>query len=202
MKQKFPSYLFIVLAFVLCSCNRSLAPGEYVKYVENPENGLLVKGNANGIRYSLQYQPTEYLVMLQLKSFNIPPDQFNEQYSRFKGIEHYVLRIYKHDMDSLVSKATDSAKVRKGMTEYLDFGIQKDFKMVVGNDTIPCGISECESSMGMLPYYSFVLGFPIKEKAGDREFLYGNKMIGTGDVKLLIKEKSIRGIPKLKMNNG
>jgi hypothetical protein len=185
----------------MASCGKSsLPPREYVSYVENPSNGLLVSSKVNGVKYTLQYQPTDYLVMLELKSFSIPPETFQAQYNRFKGIEHYVLHIDSKEWDSLMLKAKDTAIVRKGMTEYLDFKIQKDIKLVVGSDTVPCGISECESSMGMYPYHSFILGFKVENNSTDREFIYSNKMIGTGNVKLIVKGKSIRNIPKLKIN--
>ncbi|HTA26701.1 MAG TPA: hypothetical protein VK809_02855 [Bacteroidia bacterium] len=201
MLKQIPLSLFLFGASALSSCGKhELPPQEYVAYIQNSQNGLFVSTKANGVNYTLQYQPTDYLVMLQLKSFSIPAETFKEQYNRFKGIEHYVFHIDRKEWDSLVTKASDTSKVRKGMTEYLDFKIQKDIKLVEGDDTIPCGISECESSMGMLPYYSFVLGFNAKDYSGDRKFIYGNKMIGTGNIKLEITSSSIKKIPKLKMN--
>jgi hypothetical protein len=200
MLKQYISYILLSVSFFLVSCHRELVPREYVRYVENPENGLLVNSKVNGVSYTLQYQPTDYLVMLELKSFSIPPETFQTEYNRFKGMEHYVFHIDIKEWDSLISHAKDTVVVRKGMTEYLDFKIQKDIKLVEGSDTIPCGISECESSMGMYPYYSFVLGFNVKDKSNDREFIYGNKNIGTGNIKLTVKSKSIQNIPKLKMN--
>lgn len=196
--KKAPPYLILLGALVIASCGRkSLPPREYVGYVENPANGLLIGSKFNGVSYTLQYQPTDYLVMLQLRSFSVSPEIFRQQYDRFKGTEHFVLHIDIRSWDSLVAKANDTAKVRKGMTDYLDFNIQKDMKLVEGSDTIPCGISEYESSMGMYPYYSFVLGFNKLENSKDREFIYSNKVIGTGNIKLTIKNKDIQNIPKL-----
>jgi hypothetical protein len=201
MKQKIPTFLLVLIYMFSSSCGRSsVSPQDYVRYIENPDNGLLLSSRVNGVKYTLQYQPTDYLVMLELRSFSIPSEIFKEQYNRFKGIEHYVFRIDKRDMDSLTAKAKDTLAVRRGMTEYLDFKIRRDIKLVEGNDTIPCGIAECESSAGMLPYYSFVLGFNTKEYRGDREFIYENKMIGTGLLKLVLKNSNVKRIPKLKTN--
>jgi|SRR6185312_8918102 len=201
MKQKILTFLLVLIYMFSSSCGRgSLPPQEYVRYIENPDNGLLLSSTVNGVKYTLQYQPTDYLVMLELRSFSIPPEIFQEQYNRFKGIEHYVFRIDKRELDSLATKAKDTAIIRKGMIEYLDFKIRKDIKLVEGSDTIPCGIAECEISAGMLPYYSFVLGFNTKNYWGDREFIYENKMIGTGLLKLVLKNSRVKRIPKLKMN--
>lgn len=200
MKQ-INTYIILVLGtLVISSCGRSLAPKDYVTYVQNPDNGLFVSSNVNGVKYTLQYQPTDYLVMLEEKSFSIPSEIFKAQYDRFKGMEHYVFHIDTKDMDALISKLKDTSKIKNSLTEYFDFRIQKDIKLLEGGDTIPCGIAQCESSMGMLPYYSFVIGFPNREYTGDREFLFSNKKIGTGEVKLVVKGQSIQNLPKLKMN--
>jgi hypothetical protein len=199
MKQISPYLLLLVLSF-MASCGNKLPPKEYVNYILNPDNGLYVSSDMNGVKYTLQYQPVEYLVMLQLKSFSIPPDTFKEEYNRFKGMEHYVFHIDINDMKTLLSKETDSSLTKNNLLDYLNFKIQKDIKLVEGSDTIPCGISECESGMGMFPYYSFVIGFPMNEYQGDREFIFSSKKIRTGDVKLVIKGQSIKNLPKLKMN--
>lgn len=192
-------YIFLIGLFTLTACGSRLSPIDYVHYVENPDNGLLVSSKINGVKYTLQYQPIDYLVMLELKSFSIPPEIFKEQYDRFKGMEHYVFHVDTKDVESLILKSGDTSKNKNSLMEYFNFQVQKDIKLVEGSDTIPCGIAECESSMGMLPYYSLVIGFPNREYTGDREFLFTNKRIGTGEVKLLVKGQSIQNLPKLKM---
>jgi hypothetical protein len=195
-----PRNIYILFAFgtiLLTSCGRGkVGPQEYVYYVQDEKNGLLVQGNYSGVRYSLQYQPTDYLVFAEERNFNIPTDEFNQQYNRFKGLEHYNFHIYRKDIDSLISKA--SGDVKKNKVNYLDFGIRKDIKLVEGNDTLPCSICESESDGGIYPYYSFVIGFPHKEYQGDRQFLFDGKIIGTGAVKLLVTRASIQNIPDLK----
>jgi len=192
-------YIFLLVAFMLTSCGGSLSPIDYVHYVENPDNGLFVSSTIKGVKYTLQYQPTDYLVMLELKSFSISPENFKEQYNRFKGMEHYVFHIDIKGAEALTAKSSDTAEKKNNLSEYFNFKVQKDIKLIEGSDTIPCRISECESSMGMFPYYSLVIGFPSRDYAGDREFLFTNKKIGTGEVTLLIKGKSIQNLPKLKM---
>ena len=192
-------YIFLLSVFVFTSCGNRLSPIDYVHYVENPDNGLLINSKINGVTYTLQYQPIDYLVMLELKSFSIPPETFKEQYKRFEGMEHYVFHIDTKDLEALVSKSKDTSGIKNALSAYINFKVQKDIKLIEGGDTIPCGIAQCESSMGMLPYYSLVIGFPNKAYAGDREFLFTNKRIGTGEVRLLVKGQSIQNLPKLKM---
>ncbi len=76
--KKFSTYilLFAIASIVSCSHNNELDPASYVHYVESPDNGLNIKESINGVGYTLQYQPTEYLVMLELRSFQIPADTF------------------------------------------------------------------------------------------------------------------------------
>lgn len=152
----------------------------------------------------LQYEPVDYCVMLEERSFSIPKETFKTEYNRFKGLEHYVFRIEKSDMDSLVIKMKDTAKYKKGITEYFDFGIQKDIKLIKGADTIPCSICLCDANTGVSQYYTFSLGFydgsnRDESSQPDRTFMYNNKILHTGNVLLHIKGKDIKRIPDLKM---
>ena len=192
----------LIFSVVLCaSCKHGVPPGEYVRYVENPNNGLKVKQEVNGVGYILQYQPIEYCVMLEKRSFSIPSEIFKEEYKRFQGLEHYILRIDKTEMDSLVNKLGDSSHYKKSITEYFDFNIQKDIKLVEGTDTIPCGL--CQIDAGMASSYTFTLGFPNKNNEpsslSDRYIIYSNKILNTGNVTLCVKGKDVKGIPNLKM---
>jgi len=198
------TYTVFFAVVILASCNRGVAPSEYVKYIENPSNGLKVKQEVNGVAYTLQYEPTSYCVMLEKRSFSVPADEFNTEYDRFKGLEHYTFRIDKNSMDSLVNKLGDTSKYKKGVAEYFDFWIQKDIKMVMGNDTIPCSICQPDANTGMSQYYTFSLGFSTKnesqaESQADRFFIYENKILHTNKVTLCVKGKDVKSIPVLKM---
>lgn len=189
--------------FISCSTH-DLRPADYVRYVENPSNGLKIKEEVNNVSYSLQYEPINYCVMLEEMSFSIPKEVFETEYNRFKGLEHYVFRIEKSSMDSLVSKMDDTAKYKKGITEYFDFAIQKDIKLVKGSDTIPCSICQRDANTGISQYYTFSLGFYdgngyASSEQPDRTFVYHNKILHTGNIYLRVKGKDIKHIPDLNM---
>lgn len=196
----------ITVTISLVSCNKGVAPQEYVKYIENPGNGLKITEQVNGVGYSLQYEPAAYCVMLEKRSFSIPQDIFKKEYERFKGLEHYTFRIEKSSIDSLVNKLGDTSKYKKAVAEYFDFWIQKDIKMIEGSDTIPCSICQADANTGIMQYYTFSLGFsnrntqdvPLNEQA-DRTILFNNKVLHTGNVKLDVKGKDVKSIPELKM---
>ncbi|HXB11330.1 MAG TPA: hypothetical protein VNZ45_05045, partial [Bacteroidia bacterium] len=193
---------FFFAIIIIVSCNKGVPPSEYVKYVENPKNGLKVKEDVNGVGYILQYEPVAYCVMLEKRSFTIPDDEFKKEYDRFKGLEHYTFRIDKTEMDSLVNKLGDTSKYKKGVAEYFDFWIQKDIKMVMGNDTIPCSICQPDANTGMSQYYTFSLGFSYKndpEAQTDRHIVFNNKILHTGNITLCVKGKYVKSIPVLKM---
>jgi len=196
------TYTILFSAIILVSCNKGMPPAEYVKYVENPNNGLKIKQEVNGVSYSLQYEPVAYCVMLEKRSFSIPDDEFKTEYDRFKGLEHYTFRIDKGAMDSLVNKLGDTSKYKKGVAEYFNFWIQKDIKMITGNDTIPCSICEGDANTGMAQYYTFSLGFSYKndpEPQTDRYIVFNNKILHTGNITMCVKEKDVKNIPVLKM---
>jgi hypothetical protein len=205
--MKYRKYIYfsvLLSALILTACKKSVSPAEYVKYVEQPGKGLHIQKQFNGVEYSLQYEPTEYCVMLEKHSLSVPRDVFKEEYKRFKGLEHYTLRIDRAGMDSLVNKLGDTSKYKKSITEYFDFKIQKDIKLVKGQDTIPCSICQCDANTGNSRYYAFSLGFYSKNNreessADDRVIEFENKNLHTGKVNLVVSGNDIMDIPALKM---
>jgi hypothetical protein len=196
------TYLLFFAVMILGSCNKGVQPQDYVRYVENPKNGLKVNQEVNGVDYSLQFEPVEYCVMLEKRSFSIPLEVFKEEYNRFKGLEHYTFRINRTSMDSLVNGLGDTSKYKKSVKEYFDFRIQKDIKMVMGQDTVPCSICQPDANTGISQYYTFSLGFSTKDDSksqADRIFVYENKILHTNKVTLCVKGKDITSIPVLKM---
>lgn len=159
----------------------------------------------NGVTYSLQYEPVNYCVMLEERSFSIPKETFEAEYNRFKGLEHYIFRIDRASMDTLTNKISDTSKYKKAITDYFDFWLQKDIKLIKGTDTIPCSICQPDANTNISQYYTFSIGFyngdnrNTASDQADRTFLYNNKILHTGNVLLHIKGKDIKHIPGLKM---
>jgi hypothetical protein len=205
----FKTYCILFLGIaLLSSCGRSsLNPVEYVQYVQDEKNGLSIQENINGIKFGLQYQPTDYLVFSEAGSFDIPSETFKQEYDRFKGLEHYNFHIDRKKLDSLFTSqkanstrsSQPTSQYSSSKTEYIDFGIKKDIKLIEDNDTLACSICECESDGGIHPYYSFIIGFPKKVFSGDRAFLFNGNLIHAGEVKLLVSGSSIKNIPSVKM---
>lgn len=201
--KKFYICAFLISMAVLVSCTRhEAAPAEYVHYVENPGNGLKIEQEVNGVSYVLQYEPVDYCVMLEKRSFTIPKEIFNAEYNRFKGLEHYTLKIDKKGADKLMNALSDTSAYKKSETTYFDFAIQKDIKLIEGNDTIPCSICQQDANTSIAQYYTYTLGFYTGNPTGtgqDRMILLQNKILNTGKVMLCVKEKAIKNIPALKM---
>lgn len=201
MKYLIPFILSLLI--FLAACSHKATPQEYVHYIEKNGNGLLVKQNYNGVDYSLQYQPADYCVMMEKRSFNIEEETFAILKKRFSGLEHYLLRINRTDMDNLVNKLGDSSRYKKSIATYLDFDIQKDIKLLAGKDTIPCSICVPDANSGITQYYTYSLGFSkvIESASGEKEdriILYKNKILNTGTVMLNVKYQDIEKIPALK----
>lgn len=201
-------HYFILIAFMLglASCsNREVPPAEYVHYVQNPANGLQVNQKVNGVSYTLQYEPVDYCVMLEKRSFSIPKEVFKQEYNRFKGLEHYTLKIDKEGTDKLMNVLSDTSAYKKSKTTYFDFAIQKDIKLIEGTDTIPCSICQLDANTGISPYYTYTLGFYHKSGtagSADRVVYFQSKPLNTGNVLLCVKNKAIKNIPGLKIGKG
>ena len=73
--------------------NRELAPIEYVKWVRDEKNGLRVLKQEGIYIYELQYQPVEYLVVLQERSEEIEAYTLSEEIEKRGDLQYFTFKM-------------------------------------------------------------------------------------------------------------
>ncbi len=68
-------FVLIALSLFSCSGRTSLNVKNYLRYIEDPKNGLNKVVKTNMLEYNIQYKPSEYIAIKERKdkdqSFNI-----------------------------------------------------------------------------------------------------------------------------------
>ncbi len=191
--------IWILIVFSLGSCNKDYANvSEYISYVRNPINGLQKEKVIGNISLALQYKPIDYMVLNETRGKI--DGRFEKRKKELSGLQHYTLKLAlsSHQGDITEYKVSDE-KGYQDRLYYLSYGMQEDIKMVQGTDTLKCSLYHFERSFDSSPYRTFVLAFEEHQAEGDRILIWDSKEMGLGTLKLGIKEKDIKSIPKLKI---
>jgi hypothetical protein len=192
-------YILSCLCFIflglLAGCNRnSLSPVKLKAWVEDQKNGLKQTAIKANYTFTLQYTPPDYMVVMDKKTKDILQSDYEEALLKFKGLVNFNLTIL--DKNSPLSFEGDAGI---SGAEYHNFGIQQDFKLVTGNDTLPCAMYQYESHGGISPD-KMLVAFENKDDKYLKgfSFLYNDKILKTGPVVFNYRPETLISIPKLK----
>lgn len=203
-------YSFLFLSVLLIrNCSRtqlSLSPAGYVSWIESEENGLCPSKKIGQLQFDLQYKPLEYIVLKDNAGMKLSPAEMKKQVSEIGDMQYFTLRISSEKGgDLLQSDAMEMAEFSNRLA-YFSSGMQKDLKLIEGNDTLNCLLFHFERSFGIDPRSTFVIGFPLAKQDGpggtsatDKIFLYDDHELGAGPVMLAIKARQISMLPTLNL---
>lgn len=180
---------------------------DYVKWVEDPENGLVKTKKLEKYRYSLLYKPTDYMIAKDLASFKISKVQYDSLQELYKGFEYYTFSIEDTSFqDELIKSGLTSRGEYDQRLMYYSFEMQKDIQLISGTDTIPCSMLHYERTFNISPKANFMIGFPVVTKTNKPEeivsktLVYEDKVFKTGIVKLRIEDEALKEIPAIKIS--
>lgn len=191
----------LMLIFLAACTTEQLTAPEYVKWVENEKNGLMISKQIGEMEFQLQYRPLEYVVMMDTKNMNLAADALESRKKEMSGLQHFVfrMRVAGFEDDILKYKLNQPGEYEERV-KYLSFNVQNDFRLIDGADTLPCTICTYERAFGVTPYTTMVLGFP--ESSGGlshKTLIYQDQLLGAGPVMMTIEKESIENIPQLKL---
>lgn len=176
--------------------NKELTPVKYVQWVRDERNGLRVIKQEGSYIYELQYQPVEYLVVLQERSEKIKASTLKEESEKRGDLQYFTFKMSSAKGKGILS---DKDLFIENKDIYLLSGLQHDIMLATGQDTLACVMFHFEASNNLVPYDQCVLAFEKSENpSSDITFLFRTEKYADGWVKIPVKREHINRIPKLK----
>ena len=181
----------------------SLKPMEYIKWVEDPENGFLLEKNINEFSYVALYKPGNYSTLVEMAVLEkINEEKFKEVQKTYEGMNYFTFKIAcSETKDELLRYKSSSSSEYFNRLEYFSFKAQNDFNLLNGTDTIKCELFHFEGSFGLAPVLTFVIGFSRPEKQlGPMTLIYEDRIFKNGTIKLLFPKETLSNEPELVLN--
>ncbi len=195
--MKYLIYVFSIL--ILGSCTTRLETKEYVEYVRNPKNGLVIRNSFGDMVVEIQYEPSDYLALKELRGIKLNDAEFAKVKERFQDYIYFKTEIYSNrgmlfgSIDSLTKESYDSQ---------LKFHFNDYAYLVNCSDTLKCLMSQYDNTGGVGDRYSFEMIFEKKELLSDSlKFHFQDKLMRTGieDFNFSISTDAIKNIPDFKI---
>jgi hypothetical protein len=194
------SAVFII--FIGCK-QKQITPYEYVRWVENTENGLRIEKEMNGFKFRLQHKPSSYIALREVGFENA--DQIMQYYKRKEELDsfyYFNLDIASiDDKGSVLSHNLNTQEEYYARINYFTSFAQSDLKLVCGKDTLPCTLYHFERTYDLSPYNTIVIGFKMlsgkKIYHDDLLLIFDDKILSVGQMRFLIKSNILKNIPKI-----
>ena len=191
----------ILLSFCIAGClENKKTVGEFVKWIENPENGLRRSKESEGFEVIAQYRPVAYIICSESKNKTLTPEQYEKRKLQLDGMEYYQVRLRSTLGDPLMFGSSDQ-NVYHMRNNYLMFGQKEDISLLRNNDTIPCSLYHFVNYQGLAPYADILLGFTADTTFnGEHELIYNDRVFGFGPLHFTFTEDEIKSVPELILN--
>jgi hypothetical protein len=182
------------------SNEKELSAAAYINYVEDPGNGLLKEKEIDDIKFSLQYEPYEYLCIKELGHDSVKKEELQAAIKEREDMDYFVLKIQaKNNNQELLKYKLSDEKQYQERVDYFSFRMQDDIKLIEGKDSLFCRMFHFERIFGVAPYAKFVLGFEKSKRDEDKLFVFEDRVFKSGTIKLIITKEDITNIPSLKI---
>lgn len=193
--------LFICLTVFISGCSEDiLSPDDYIIWIQNSKHGLKIEKEFNKIVFSLQYQPAAYNAVLEYKKDR--SERLDSLIAERQDLQYFSFRMMSKEGKLPVMKTGALSQEEYMMRQqYAALEIEKDFRLVDGQDTLACALFNAEQNYNAAPYADFVMAFPRKKgsaMANDKVFIYSDKIFDIGVVSFRVSAAAVKNIPKLK----
>lgn len=192
-------YISLVGILFLISCSADeLEPGAYIRWVDDPGNGLLKEYTQGNIRLTCQYTPADYVSLKQSNPEELSEEEVQENTAAVSDMLHFKLRFEDTTSNNFMRNNYTTPEEFNRRSMYLGYDIQYDLKVVQGEDTAKCVLNHHERTYGSTPYETLLVSFPKTGKDPvDTELIFTDRVFGLGRVKFFFSEQDLESIPTL-----
>lgn len=193
--MKLRKLLPLVLSVIVYSCAPSqLSESKLLTWLQDEGNDCTIKSTTSQLDFSCQYLPAEVMALKQIRVLGE-----DETDSAFLSLEKEYLKgsFFKLQITPIQEGLTPKA-LYDANSEYFNFQMANDLKLIQGADTSQCLSAFVERSAGLKPFLQFELAFdtPIKS---DATLLYEGFGSEEGQpIQFKFSQQAIESIPRLK----
>ena len=129
MEAKNSIYLFILILFASCGGKTFDSTEEYMKYINDEENGFSQVKEINGVKVKLTFKPTDFMVLQELSNSSnqtVSKESLKNKYDK----NLYFVLSYSRDNKELLSTISTSREEYNSIQDALTFGMTRKVSLV------------------------------------------------------------------------
>lgn len=203
--------LFLLLFLFIISCTQKSVNNEadYLRWINDEENNIIVNKYSNNFKLSLKYLPPEYSAYRELKSqkhyTQNDIDSLTDYYSKSMSFIFSLGPDEEHSDKNVMFYDVFDKKAFIDRVQELNFRFSSYFTLKYkGSEYVPVLYimeNTYELSNARNFYFIFMPEDLNLEELNDFEIIYDDKLFDLGKVKIKFKQENINKIPKINFWN-
>lgn len=192
--------------FLLTSCNKKKVNtvGEYSKWINDPQNGLVLKRNINGLKITVKYLPADYLVYKDGEQLETLKE--GSQSKSYENAITFLMNIApdedeKNDKDIMFRNISSYKEYSERLLS-MNFEIDKSIELKAGSVKLKPALCVFENTYGLSNSRTLVVAFaPTKaeksviENVSEIDFIYDDELFQLGCMHFNFDQKNIKNLP-------
>lgn len=199
-------YLYFLLVVIFFGCKADiLLPSEYIRWLENPENGLVQILTLDSFKISIQYEPIPYIIAREFKSNKINSDKFEARKAALQNSSYYKIVVQMQMPTLPASLAADETAqqellaYKQQLKDYFTFGMQQSLILVANQDTLLPALFHHESSYQNEGTYTILVAFDKEQVLDNHKIIYNANVLNKGILEIEFLQKNIARLPELRL---
>lgn len=196
--------LAIMSLFMLMSCSRSYTYDEYVQFVNNPDNGLVLSKSINGVDYKVTYWPSVLVAWLDAENDTaLTDEQWEKLVNHYQQYHYFKVELSGKGQEILNHVLHDKNKYSQ-LVNNLMFGMNDRIRLIIPSvDTLELVDVHAPRFYGLAPATQLTCIFKNDYKETNSLcFEIDDPGLYTGDNRFEFFVRDIKKIPGLKVFSG
>lgn len=198
--------LFIAMFFFSCNEEKVASVAEYSKWLNNPDNGLVVVRRVNGLKLSVKYLPADFLKYKDMQGDEAEQKELKEMNDKYKNTLTFLMTVGPDEekgntADIMMSDISNYKEYAERLLT-MNFELDRNITLRAGNIELKPVLSALENTYGLSKNRSVVLAFaPTDEEkaaidnASVIDFSYSDELFAMGILHFEFSENKLHRLP-------
>jgi hypothetical protein len=206
-KKQFNFFLQAAICLLLFSCTKNqLTPAAFLKYINDPENGLSKERKIEALNIKLKYLPPGYLAYKEYKDIGVKGQQQLDSIQKlYANSLTFVMELSPEDQKAqdVMLQDIQSEEEFKERVNTMNFNMKEFLELEIEGKTLSPTIANLENIYGLKNSRKIIIVFPVEiekiKKGKNLKFTYVDEIYATGVNNFEFLSDDLVNVPSIKL---
>jgi hypothetical protein len=162
-------------------------------------DGLQQQKEFKDITFLLKYRPVDEMILSEIGEGKVGDSLYKKLYDKYKDLRYFTFAFKSDKVNEIMEHNGSDDNEYFKLLDYLTNGIQNDFTLVDGKDTLQCVLCHYERNYGLSGLNNLSLAFTCKNEIASNDLVlgYDDKLFKVGKLNFRISKELLNEIPSL-----